>query len=113
MTRGPAKPISAPGSARLRSPRSAVLAATDYLSPYISLALFPVDAAPAAEKAATVVVADAAYDVWQGNYSPNGRWKGGPAISQGLPGNRSGAATATTMMMARTTRPTTAPLFRR
>jgi Tol biopolymer transport system component/DNA-binding winged helix-turn-helix (wHTH) protein len=52
----------------------AVLAATDYLSPHISLALFPVDAAPAAEKAATVVVADAAYDVWQGNYSPNGRW---------------------------------------
>jgi Tol biopolymer transport system component len=52
----------------------AVLAASDYLSPHKSLALFPVDAAPSAEKAATVVVSDPDYNVWQGNYSPNGRW---------------------------------------
>jgi Tol biopolymer transport system component len=52
----------------------AVLADSDYLSPHFSLALFPVDAAPAAEKAATVVVSDPDYNVWQGNYSPNGRW---------------------------------------
>ena len=32
------------------------------------------DAAPSAEKAATVVVSDPDYNVWQGNYSPNGRW---------------------------------------
>ena len=52
----------------------AVLAASDYLSPHFSLALFPVDAAPSAEKSATVVVSDPDYNVWQGNYSPNGRW---------------------------------------
>jgi hypothetical protein len=52
----------------------AVLAASDYLSPHFSLALFPVDGAPSAEKAATVVVSDPDYNVWQGNYSPNGRW---------------------------------------
>jgi Tol biopolymer transport system component len=52
----------------------AVLAASDYLSPQFSLALFPVAAAPSAEKAATVVVSDPDYNVWQGNYSPNGRW---------------------------------------
>jgi Tol biopolymer transport system component len=52
----------------------AVLAASDYLSPHFSLALFRVDAAPSAEKAATVVVSDPDYNVWQGNYSPNGRW---------------------------------------
>ena len=51
-----------------------MLAASDYLSPHFSLALFPVDAAPAAEKAATVVVSDPDYNVWQSNYSPNGRW---------------------------------------
>jgi Tol biopolymer transport system component len=52
----------------------AVLAASDYLSAHKSLALFPVDAAPSAEKAATVIVSDPDYNVWQGNYSPNGRW---------------------------------------
>jgi Tol biopolymer transport system component/DNA-binding winged helix-turn-helix (wHTH) protein len=52
----------------------AVLAASDYLSPQFSLALFPVAAAPSAEKSATVVVSDPDYNVWQGNYSPNGRW---------------------------------------
>jgi Tol biopolymer transport system component/DNA-binding winged helix-turn-helix (wHTH) protein len=61
----------------------AVLAASDYLSPHMSLALFPVDAAPAAEKAATVVVSDPDYNVWQGNYSPNGRWLAFVAQSRG------------------------------
>jgi hypothetical protein len=64
----------------------AVLAASDYLSPHKSLALFPVDAAPSAEKAATVVVSDPAYNVWQGNYSPNGRWLA--FVAQSLPNGR-------------------------
>ena len=72
---------------------NAVLAVSDYLSPHMSLALFPVDAAPAAEKAATVVVSDPDYNVWQGNYSPNGRWLAFVAQSRGNGGTTVGTTT--------------------
>lgn len=38
------------------------------------LCLFPVEAAPRAEQAMRVVAADPAANVWQGRFSPDGRW---------------------------------------
>ena len=52
----------------------AVLAASDYFSPHFTLALFPIVAAPTAERSARVVVSDPDYNLWQGKYSPNGKW---------------------------------------
>jgi Tol biopolymer transport system component len=38
------------------------------------LCLFPVSAAPHAERSMRVIAADAQANVWQGRFSPNGRW---------------------------------------
>lgn len=65
---------------------TAVLASSDYFSEHFSLALFPLAAAPAAEKGATIVVSDAAFNLWQGNYSPDGRWLAFAAQSLMHPG---------------------------
>lgn len=52
----------------------AVLASFDHPNQHFSLGLFPLAAAPHAEKAVKIVASDVRYNFWQGNYSPDGRW---------------------------------------
>jgi Tol biopolymer transport system component len=47
------------------------------------LAFWPVAAAPHADRAAETIVADAAYGLWQGRISPNGRWLSFGAAASG------------------------------
>lgn len=42
--------------------------------PHFSLYLLPLAAAPHAETAATLLASDRKYNLWQANFSPNGRW---------------------------------------
>ncbi len=43
-------------------------------SQHFSLGLFPLAGAPHAEKVVTVLASDPRYNLWQGNYSPDGKW---------------------------------------
>ena len=52
----------------------AVLAASNLLTPTISLGLWPLSKAPHAETAATTLASDRDHNLWQGRFSPDGRW---------------------------------------
>jgi Tol biopolymer transport system component len=47
---------------------------SDQFTPYQSLYLLPLRAAPHAETAAKLLTSDAKHNLWQPNVSPNGRW---------------------------------------
>jgi Tol biopolymer transport system component len=52
-----------------------VLASSDWQTPgRVALCLFPLDAAPHAETQMRVVASHPEYNLWQGRFSPDGRW---------------------------------------
>jgi Tol biopolymer transport system component/DNA-binding winged helix-turn-helix (wHTH) protein len=51
------------------------LASSDWRTPgRVALCLFPLDAAPTAETQMRVIASHPEYNLWQGHFSPNGRW---------------------------------------
>jgi Tol biopolymer transport system component len=51
-----------------------VLASSDLFTPAFSIGLWPVAKAPRAESGVTTLSSDREYNLWQGSYSPNGKW---------------------------------------
>jgi len=52
-----------------------ILMSSDLQTPgRVALALFPVDAAPRAETQMRVIASNPEYNLWQGRFSPDGRW---------------------------------------
>ena len=70
------------------SPDGRSILATSSLSgpPHYSLTLWPLAAAPHAETAVKVLATDADYDLWQGKFSPDGRWICFEAVKTDEPG---------------------------
>jgi Tol biopolymer transport system component/DNA-binding winged helix-turn-helix (wHTH) protein len=51
-----------------------VLASSDLITPRFSIGLWGLANAPRAEAAVSTLAADPAYNLWQGRFSPDGRW---------------------------------------
>jgi Tol biopolymer transport system component/DNA-binding winged helix-turn-helix (wHTH) protein len=52
-----------------------ILASSDWKTPErVALCLFSINAAPNAESQMQVIASDPEYNLWQGRFSPNGRW---------------------------------------